>query len=201
MLDHLLRYLEICDDAVAQRPDRLNVARGAADHQFRLLSDGEDLSLAPDVRDCDHRRLIQDDTAPFHVDDGVCRAEVDRHVGRQQTQHSCKHLTANPIEKTSTSLSDWPAISKWPAETEPGEHDRGVDALKIVQLTGHFLVFIASLPLHAETGKGQRMPSFRFAADSSLEGAVSSEPVSGVRFPGYWEKIQGISAESQQERF
>jgi hypothetical protein len=38
-------------------------------------------------------------------------------------------------------------------------------------------------------------------ADSPLEGAVSSEPVSGVRFPGYWEKIQGISAESQQERF
>jgi hypothetical protein len=41
----------------------------------------------------------------------------------------------------------------------------------------------------------------RFALDSPLEGAVSSEPVSGVRFPGYWEKIQGISAESQQERF
>ncbi len=33
------------------------------------------------------------------LDDGVCRAEVDRHVGRQQTQHSSKHLTANPIEK------------------------------------------------------------------------------------------------------
>src|SRR6202047_4771756 len=78
---------------------------------FASLSDGEDLSLAPDARDCDHRRLIQDDTAPFHVDDGVCRAEVDRHVGRQQTQHSSKHLTANPIEKTSISLSDWPAIS------------------------------------------------------------------------------------------
>ena len=44
-------------------------------------------------------------------------------------------------------------------------------------------------------------PEVRFAHDSALEGAVSSEPVSGVRFPGYWEKIQGISAESQQERF
>src|SRR5208282_3625219 len=111
MLDHFLRYLEIGDDAVAQRPDRLNVARSAADHQFRLLSDGEDLSLTLDARDCDHRRLIQDDTAPFHVDDGVCCAEVDRHVGRQQTQHSSKHLTANPIKKRSISLSDWPAIS------------------------------------------------------------------------------------------
>jgi hypothetical protein len=65
------------------------------DHQFRLLSDGEDLSLALDAYDCDRRRLIQDDTAPFHVNDGVCCAEVDRHVGGQQTQHSAKHLTAN----------------------------------------------------------------------------------------------------------
>jgi hypothetical protein len=39
------------------------------------------------------------------------------------------------------------------------------------------LVFIASLPLHAETGKGQRMPSFRFAADSSLEGDGFELPV------------------------
>src|SRR6202035_2772973 len=32
MLDHFLRHLEIGDDAVAQRPDRVNVAGGAADH-------------------------------------------------------------------------------------------------------------------------------------------------------------------------
>jgi hypothetical protein len=84
--DHFLRYLEIGYDAVAQRPDRLNVARSAADHQFRLLSDGEALPLVLGASDCDHRRLIQDDTAPFHLNDGVCRAEVDRHAGRQQTK-------------------------------------------------------------------------------------------------------------------
>src|SRR6266404_2986960 len=114
MLDHLLRYLEIGDDAVAQRPDGLNVARGAAEHQFRFLADGEDLFPAPDAGDRHHRWLVQHDPAPFHVDDGVCRAEVDRHVGRQKTKHSSKHLTANPIEKRSISLSDWPAISQWP---------------------------------------------------------------------------------------
>jgi hypothetical protein len=86
MLDHFLRYVEIGDDAVAQRPDGLNVARSAADHQFRLLSDGEDLPLALDAYDCDRRRLIQDDTAPFHVNDGVCRAEVDGNVGRQRAR-------------------------------------------------------------------------------------------------------------------
>ena len=96
MLDHFLRDFEIGDDAVAQRPDRLNVARGAAEHQLRLLADGENLSFALDACDRDHRRLVQDDAAPFHVNEGVCRAEVDRHVGGQQTQHSAKHLTANP---------------------------------------------------------------------------------------------------------
>ena len=94
MLDHLLRYLEIGDDAVAQRPDGLNVARSAAEHQFCFLADGKDLFPAADAGDRHHRWLVQHDTAPFHVDDGVCRAEVDRHVGRQKTKHSSKHLTA-----------------------------------------------------------------------------------------------------------
>src|SRR5208282_688699 len=111
MLDHFLRYLEIGDDAVAQRPDGLNVARSAAEHQFCFLADGKDLFPAADAGDRHHRWLVQHDTAPFHVDDGVCRAEVDRHVGRQKTKHSSKHLTANPVKKRSISLSDWPAIS------------------------------------------------------------------------------------------
>src|SRR5207302_793641 len=85
--------------------------RPATEHQRRSLADGKRLFPAADAGDPHHRRLVQHDTAPFHVDDGVCRAEVDRHVGRQQTQHSSKHLTANPIEKRSISLSDWPAIS------------------------------------------------------------------------------------------
>jgi hypothetical protein len=33
----------------------LNVPWSAADHQFRLFSDGEDLSLALVAYDCDHR--------------------------------------------------------------------------------------------------------------------------------------------------
>jgi len=38
--------------------------------------------------------------------------------------------------------------------------------------------------LHAESGNGQRMPSFRFAADSPLEGGVSCELVSeNAKFP------------------
>src|SRR6202162_729858 len=35
MLDHLLRHLEIGDDAIAQRTDRLDAARRAAEHEDR----------------------------------------------------------------------------------------------------------------------------------------------------------------------
>ncbi len=95
MFDHFLRHFEIGDDAIAQWPDRLNVAWGAAEHQFRFLADGKDLFSAPDAGDRHHRRLVQDDTSPLHIDKGVRRAEIDRHVGGQQTQHSSDHLTVD----------------------------------------------------------------------------------------------------------
>jgi hypothetical protein len=43
---------------------------------------------------------------------------------------------------------------------------------------------LAEILAHAETGKGQRMPSFRFAADSSLEqaGFEPSVPRRGQHF-------------------
>ena len=79
-----------------QWPDRLDVARGAAEHQFCLLADRENVFSALDAGDRHHRRLVEDDAAPFYIDQGVGRAEIDRHVGRQQTQHSSKHLRAHP---------------------------------------------------------------------------------------------------------
>jgi hypothetical protein len=36
----------------------------------------------------------------------------------------------------------------------------------------------------------RREPGTRFAADSLVEEAVMSEPVSGFQFPGYWEKYR-----------
>ena len=43
MLDHFFRHLEIRDDTVAQWPDRLNVARSAAEHQLGFLPDRKNL--------------------------------------------------------------------------------------------------------------------------------------------------------------
>src|SRR5271165_4417012 len=96
MLDHFFRHLKVGNDAVAQRSDRLNVARGAAEHQLCFFADGEDLFSAADAGDRYHGWLVQHDPPAFHVDQSVCGAEIDRHIGREQTQHSSNHLTANP---------------------------------------------------------------------------------------------------------
>ena len=63
----------------------------AAEHQLGLLADREDLLAALDAGDRDHRGLVQHDAAALDVDERVGRAEVDRHVGRQQAQHFSKH--------------------------------------------------------------------------------------------------------------
>ena len=45
MLDHFLGDVEVGDDALAHRPDRLDRARGAAEHELGVLPYGEDLLL------------------------------------------------------------------------------------------------------------------------------------------------------------
>src|SRR5207302_3774643 len=67
MLDHFLRHFEIGDNAVAQRPDRLDAARGAAEHQLGLLADGENQPLPFDAGDRHHRGLVEHDPAALDV--------------------------------------------------------------------------------------------------------------------------------------
>ena len=54
----------------------------AADHPLGLGTDGQRPAVLHVDRD--HRRLVQDDAAPAHVDERVGRAEVDGHVAAEQ---------------------------------------------------------------------------------------------------------------------
>src|SRR6478736_3596558 len=75
---HLLADVEVRDDAVLERPDRLDVTRGAADHPLRFRADRK---RAPVLHvDRDDGRLVEDDAATPYVDQGVGRPEVDGHV-------------------------------------------------------------------------------------------------------------------------
>ena len=84
VLEHLLRHLEVGDDAVLHRADGDDVAGRAAEHLLGVAADGFD--LVGDLVDRDDRRLGDDDAAPLRVDERVGRAEVDRQIAGEQTK-------------------------------------------------------------------------------------------------------------------
>ena len=86
VLDHFLGDFEVRDHAIAQRPDRLNIAGRSAQHLFRFITNGENLFLAAHSGDSDNRRFIEDDAATFHVDQRVRCPKVNRHVGGEHAK-------------------------------------------------------------------------------------------------------------------
>ena len=84
--EHLLGHVEVGDDAVLQRTDRLDRPRRAAEHPLRL--DADRVHLARALVDRDDRRLGEDDAAPAHVDERVRGAEVDGHVAAAEACQS-----------------------------------------------------------------------------------------------------------------
>src|ERR1019366_7519072 len=91
---HLLADLEICDHAVFERADRLDVRRCPADHPLRLCSYGQRASVF-DV-DRDHGGLVQDDAATAHVDEGVGGTQVDVHVTTKEGKAIVGHEGLSP---------------------------------------------------------------------------------------------------------
>jgi hypothetical protein len=81
--EHLLGDVEVGDDAVLQRPDCRDRARGAAQHPLRLDPDG--MHLPGPLVDRDHRGLGEDDAPAPDVDERVRRAEVDGDLAATET--------------------------------------------------------------------------------------------------------------------
>ena len=94
VLDHLLGDLEIRDDTIAHRSDRLDIAGRAAQHHLGLITDGQNLVLAPLVDDRHDGRLVEHDAPPLHIDQRISGPEVDGHIGREHPQQASKHSSS-----------------------------------------------------------------------------------------------------------
>ena len=81
---HLLCDVEIGDDTVSQRPNRLDVRRGPPDHSLGSHPYFE-RSVVVGI-DGDHRRLVEDDPLPADKHQRVRGAEVNRHVATREGQ-------------------------------------------------------------------------------------------------------------------
>jgi hypothetical protein len=90
MAQHGLGDFEVGDDAVLEGTDGDDVARGAAEHAFGIISDGEHLIGAGFDRD--DGWLAQDDAVVLDVDQSVRGAEVDADViGKQVSEKLFEH--------------------------------------------------------------------------------------------------------------
>ncbi len=94
LLDHLLGDDEVGDHAIFHRPDRSDVAGSAAEHLFRREADLLDHFFAVRsafLADRDDGGFIQHDAFATHVNQRVCRAQVDGEivvkVAAQKTEH------------------------------------------------------------------------------------------------------------------
>ena len=87
---HLLADIEVGDDAIAQRTHRRDVRWRATDHAFGL---GTDRDRTPIVHvDRDDRRLVQHDAFAAHIDQRVCRAQIDGHVAADDRAERAQDL-------------------------------------------------------------------------------------------------------------
>ena len=103
LLDQLaqqfLGLLEVRDDAVLQRPDRIDAGRGAAQHLLGVAAHGQ--HAVGGAIDRDHRGLVQDDSLALDIDEGVGRAEIDGHIVGDKTKeraesHAPPHTGQRP---------------------------------------------------------------------------------------------------------
>jgi hypothetical protein len=84
VLEHALRDLEVRDDAVFEGPHGDDVGWRAAHHALGFGADGQDL-LAVAVHG-HHGRLIDDDAASLHHDQGVGGAQVNADVVGEEAE-------------------------------------------------------------------------------------------------------------------
>jgi len=92
MLDHLLRGLEVGDDAFAHRADRLDRTGSPAQHQLGILAHCQNLFLAVlDVIGHD-RRFVEDYPLALHIDERVRRPKVNCHVRRKKPAQKSRHF-------------------------------------------------------------------------------------------------------------
>ena len=85
---HALGGVEVGDNAVLQRTDRNDVARGATDHALGVCTDRKD--AAGVLIDRHHGGLIEDNATAADIDKGVGGAEVNGHIATDE-RHVVRH--------------------------------------------------------------------------------------------------------------
>ena len=92
---HFARHVKVGNHAVFQRADGLDAARRAAEHSFGFGSDRQRVVFA--VLVCLHRHhrwLVQHDTFAFHINQRICRSQINGNIVGKITSQKTKHKSS-----------------------------------------------------------------------------------------------------------
>ena len=95
MAEHLLRHLKVGDHAVLERANGYDRCRSTTKHALGLNADGQDSACHLIKRY--HGWFGQHDATPAHVDERICRPEIDRHVSAAEAKHPVPDTDEIPL--------------------------------------------------------------------------------------------------------
>jgi hypothetical protein len=98
VVQHLLRHVEVGDDAVLERADGGDIAWGPAEHGLGLVTHRQHRVIG--VVDGDDRRLVHHDAFAANVHEGVRGAQIDGEIVREQPRKQAEqHRRSYPLCK------------------------------------------------------------------------------------------------------
>ena len=95
MAEHLLRHFKVGDHAVLKWADGYDRCRSTTKHALGLNADGQDSACHLIKRY--HGWFGQHDATPAHVDERICRPEIDRHVSAAEAKHPVPDTDEIPL--------------------------------------------------------------------------------------------------------
>ena len=81
VLDHLFGHIDVGNNAVTQRPDRLDAVGSLAHHELCVIAYCLDALDPVQGLNRDNGRFAEHATLPFYINKGIGRAEVNREIG------------------------------------------------------------------------------------------------------------------------
>ena len=83
VFDHLLGDIKIGNHTVTHGTNGFDIARRTPEHHFRFIANSQHTITAGGFENRHHRRLVQNNAAPLHIDERVRRSKIDGHIGRK----------------------------------------------------------------------------------------------------------------------
>src|SRR5690606_433717 len=99
VLQHFFGDLEVGDDAVLHRPDRLDIAGRATEHALGFGADGFDRFLTVVDADGDDRGLVVNNALAAYIKESVGGTEIDGEIAGKDPSAAFQHVSDHSLNR------------------------------------------------------------------------------------------------------